>query len=100
MAAATPTPNLRSSPYANGLDKNPANYVALSPLSFIERAAWVYPEHTAIVYGHLRQTWRVTYGRCRRLSSALSRLGIGAGDTVAACCPMCRPCSKPISACR
>ena len=87
MAAATPTPNLRSSPYANGLDKNPANYVALSPLSFIERAAWVYPEHTAIVYGHLRQTWRVTYGRCRRLSSALSRLGIGAGDTVAAMLP-------------
>jgi len=69
------------------LDKNPANYVALSPLSFIERAAWVYPEHTAIVYGHLRQTWRVTYGRCRRLSSALSRLGIGAGDTVAAMLP-------------
>ena len=87
MAAATPTPNLRSSPYANGLDKNPANHVALSPLSFIERAAWVYPEHTAIVYGHLRQTWRVTYGRCRRLSSALSRRGIGAGDTVAAMLP-------------
>ena len=87
MATATPPSIPHSSPYATGLDKNAANHVALSPLSFIERAAWVYPERTAIVYGALRQTWRVTYERCRRLSSALSRRGIGAGDTVAAMLP-------------
>ena len=76
MAAATPTPNLRSSPYANGLDKNPANYVALSPLSFIERTASVYPHYPAVIHGNIRRDWAQTYQRCRRLASALAGRGI------------------------
>lgn len=70
-------------PYTVGLDKNPANYVPLSPLTFLERAAAVYPDHTSIVHGTLRYTWAETYERCRRLASALHKRGIGEGDTVA-----------------
>jgi fatty-acyl-CoA synthase len=74
-------------PYEVGLDRTEANYTALSPLSFIERTAGVYPERTAIVYGARRQTWRETYARCRRLASALVQRGIGVGDTVAVMLP-------------
>jgi fatty-acyl-CoA synthase len=77
----------RSNPYDVGLDRNPANFVALSPLSFIERAAAVFPDRLALVYGPLRQTWSHTYQRCRRLASALAARGIGPGDTVAAMLP-------------
>jgi fatty-acyl-CoA synthase len=76
-----------SNPYDIGLERNAANFVALSPLSFIERTAHVYPQRTAIIYGQRRQTWHETYERCRRLASALSRRGVGAGDTVAALLP-------------
>lgn len=69
--------------YNVGLDKNPANYVPLSPLTFLERAASVYPKLTSIVHGNLRYTWAETYERCRRLASALHQRGIGEGDTVA-----------------
>lgn len=69
--------------YADGLDKNPANYVPLSPLTFLERAAAVYPNYTSIVHGEKRFTWAKTYARCRRLASALRAYGIGQGDTVA-----------------
>jgi fatty-acyl-CoA synthase len=68
--------------YKLGLDKNPANYVPLSPLTFIERAAAVHPEHTAVVHGDRRYTWANSYARTRRLASALSQRGIGLGDTV------------------
>ena len=71
------------SPYDVGLDKVAANYTPLSPLSFIERAAAVYPDHAAVVHGEQRFTWSQTYARCRRLASALSRRGVGLGDTVA-----------------
>ena len=71
-------------PYAAGLEKTPANFVALSPLTFLERAAAVYPQQVAIVHGECRQSWSETYTRCRRLASALQRQGIGTGDTVAA----------------
>jgi fatty-acyl-CoA synthase len=74
---------LRTNSYSVGLDKNPANYVPLSPLTFLERAATVYPKHTSIVHGGLRYTWAETYERCRRLASALHKRGIGEGDTVA-----------------
>ena len=74
-------------PYNTDLDKNSANHVALSPLSFLERAAQVYPNRHAIVYGAKRQTWSQTYERCRRLASALQRRGIGEGDTVAVMLP-------------
>ena len=73
-----------SNPYATGLEKTPANFVPLSPLTFLERAAAVYPQQVAIVHGECRQTWAETYTRCRRLASALQRRGIGTGDTVSA----------------
>ena len=76
-----------SRPYDVGLDKNEANFVALSPLSFIERSATVYPVRTAIIYGARRQTWADTYARCRRLASGLAQRGIGPGDTVAVMLP-------------
>ena len=71
-------------PYAAGLDKNPANYEPLTPLSFIERSAYIYPARVATIHGRRRYTWLDEYQRCRRLASALARLGIGVGDTVAA----------------
>jgi len=74
-------------PYEQQLDKNPANYVPLSPLSFLARSAEVYPDKPALIHGDLRQTWAETYQRCRRLASALSRRGIGVGDTVAVLAP-------------
>ncbi|WP_157270993.1 acyl-CoA synthetase [Azohydromonas aeria] len=77
----------RINPYSVGLDRNAANFVALSPLSFIERAALVYPQRTATLYGAQRQDWQTTYERCRRLASALQRRGVQAGDTVAAMLP-------------
>ncbi len=75
------------SPFELGLDKNAANYVSLSPLSFLRRAAEVYPERVALAHGDRRQTWRQTYIRCRRLASALRRRGVGPGDTVAVIAP-------------
>ncbi len=77
----------RIDPYEVGLDRNPANFVALSPLSFLERSARVYPQRTALIYGGRRQTWARTYERCCRLGSALAAIGIGKGDTVAAILP-------------
>ena len=74
-------------PFALGLDKNPANYVPLSPLSFLRRAADVYPERVAVIHGDQRHTWREIYTRCRRLASALRRRGVGPGDTVAIIAP-------------
>lgn len=74
-------------PYAHGLDRNAANHVPLSPLSFLERTALIYPTRQAIVYGARSQDWRTTYSRCRRLASALARRGIGVGDTVAVMLP-------------
>ena len=69
------------------LPQNPANYVPLSPLSFIERTQAVYPTRTAIIYGERRITWAETYVRCKQLASALAQRGIGKGDTVATMLP-------------
>ncbi|HYD95929.1 MAG TPA: acyl-CoA synthetase [Noviherbaspirillum sp.] len=77
--------------YESGLDRNPANHVALSPLSLIERAAAVYPDRLAVVHGAIRRSWADTYARCRRLASALARSGIGSGDTVAVMLPNTPP---------
>jgi fatty-acyl-CoA synthase len=74
-------------PQVLDIERNSANHLALSPLTFIERAAKVYPERTAIVHGALRQSWRETYARCRRLASGLARLGVRPGDTVAVMAP-------------
>ncbi|MFP5400731.1 MAG: acyl-CoA synthetase [Gammaproteobacteria bacterium] len=72
------------SPYAVGLEKNAANYVALTPLTFIERSAYIYPDRVAVIHGARRFTWSESYARTRRLASALKQLGVGKGDTVAA----------------
>lgn len=77
--------------YVTGLDKTPANHVAFSPISFLERAALVFPEKTAIVHGTLRQTWSQTLVRCRQLASALQQIGIQTGDTVAVMLPNTPP---------
>ncbi len=73
------------------LPRNPANFAPLSPLTFIERAAEVYPQRLAVVHGQLRRTWSEVYSRCRRLASALARRGIGKGDTVAVMLPNTPP---------
>ena len=73
---------MTASPYDQHLDKNPANYQPLTPLMFLDRAAAVYPTHTAVIHGSLRYSWGDFYDRCRRLASALARLQIGPGDTV------------------
>jgi 3-(methylthio)propionyl---CoA ligase len=70
--------------YAQGLERNAANHAPLTPLSLIARTAEVYPERLAIVHGARRYTWADAYARARRLASALSSLGIGESDTVAA----------------
>jgi len=77
----------RTNTFDLGLDKNEANFVQLSPVSFIERSAHVYPDRAAIIYGSRLQTWRETYARCRRLASSLAQRGIGVGDTVAVMLP-------------
>ena len=74
----------KSGPFEQNLDKNPANYAPLTPLQFLERAAYVYPSRVAVIHGARRFTWKETYARCRRLASALTKRGIGKGDTVAA----------------
>ena len=73
------------------LPRTEANFAALSPLSFIERTAEVYPDRLAIVHGPLRQTWGATYARCRQLASALVQAGIGKNDTVAVMLPNTPP---------
>jgi fatty-acyl-CoA synthase len=73
--------------YQIGLDKTPANYVPLTPLSFLARSAAVYPDHISTVYEGKRFTWGQTYARCRRFASYLASRSIGEGDTVAAMLP-------------
>ncbi len=68
--------------YNQGLDKNKANYVPLSPLTFVKRAAQVYPTKTSVVYGSKRYNWKQTYERACQLAAALSQQGVGDGDTV------------------
>ena len=80
-----------SSIFDSDLPRNAANTAPLTPLSFIARAAEVYPEQLAIVHGALRQTWGQTYARCRQLASALQRHGIGKNDTVAVLLPNTPP---------
>jgi fatty-acyl-CoA synthase len=73
--------------YSTGLDKTEANYVALSPLSFLKRSAAVYPTLTSAVYEGRTYTWAQTYERCKRFASFLAARGIRRGDTVAAMLP-------------
>ena len=71
-----------NNPYMHNLDKNPANYVPLSPLTFMARAAHVHPNHPALIHGEQRYTWAESYVRARRIASALAARGITVGDTV------------------
>ena len=77
----------RVNPYNTDLDKNPANYAPLSPLSFLERTAYVYPKRIATIQDDRKINWGETYARCRRLASALAKRGMGDGDTVAVMLP-------------
>jgi fatty-acyl-CoA synthase len=72
-----------ATPYDRDLDRNAANFQPLTPLTFLERAASVYPDRTAIIHGALRRSYAEFYARSRRLASALAQRGIGWGDTVA-----------------
>jgi fatty-acyl-CoA synthase len=71
-------------PYDIDLDRNPANFQPLTPLSFLERSAAVFPDHTAIIHGALRRSYADFYARSRRLASSLAKRGIKRGDTVSA----------------
>ena len=73
--------------YDIGLDKTPANFVALTPLSFLARTAAIYPDHVSTVYEGRVFTWSQTYARCRRFASYLAGRNIGHGDTVAVMLP-------------
>jgi fatty-acyl-CoA synthase len=75
---------MAKTPYDTDLDRNPANYQPLTPLGFLERAAAVFPAHTAIIHGPLRRTYAEFYARSRRLASALAKRGIKRGDSVSA----------------
>jgi fatty-acyl-CoA synthase len=79
--------NGKQSQYSIGLDKTPANFVALTPLSFLARTAAIYPSHLSAVYEGRTFTWSQTYSRCRRFASFLAGRNIGDGDTVAAMLP-------------
>ncbi len=76
-----------ANPFKIDLDKNAANYTALSPLGFLTRAADVYPEHLALIYNERRQNWAQTYENCIRLASALHNVGVTTGHTVAVMAP-------------
>ena len=73
--------------YEHGLGKNSANFTPLTPLSFIERTARVFPDRTAVIHGETQRTWADTYQRCIKLAAALNNRGIRKGDTVAMMLP-------------
>src|SRR3954464_9791699 len=77
----------RADLFERDLDRNAANFVPLSPLSFLRRAAFVYPDKVAVIHGDRRHTYREFYERCCRLASALAQRGVGIGDTVAVIAP-------------
>ncbi|MCE9682720.1 acyl-CoA synthetase [Halomonas alkalisoli] len=78
---------MNNSIFEQGLPKTQANFVPLSPLTFIERSASIYPDYPAVVHGDVRRSWSETWARCRRLASALEKRGIKPGETVAAMLP-------------
>ena len=73
-----------TSPYADGLNRTPANFQPLTPLTFLDRAAHTWPDHPAIIHGRLRRGYGEFSARARRLASVLTQGGIGPGDTVSA----------------
>jgi fatty-acyl-CoA synthase len=81
--ASKPAKKQRAKPFETGLDRVAANYQPLTPLSFLERAARTFPQHTAIIHGKQRTNYATFYARSRRLASALAKAGILKDDTVA-----------------
>ena len=73
--------------YRQDLDPCAANHMPLTPLGFLERSADVFPERIALIHGDMQYTWRETYARCRKLAHALTKRGIGMGDTVSVMAP-------------
>ncbi|NLW05547.1 MAG: acyl-CoA synthetase [Pseudomonadaceae bacterium] len=73
--------------YNMGLSRNAANFAALTPISFLQRSASVFPNHVAQIHHDVKITWAQTYKRCVRLASALNKIGIAEGDTVAFIAP-------------
>jgi fatty-acyl-CoA synthase len=73
---------MAKSPFETDLDKNPANYQPLTPITFLERSARTFPDRTAIIHGNARTSYRAFYARARKLASALTKRGIGKSDTV------------------
>ncbi len=73
---------MSTNPYDHHLDKRPANFQPLTPLTFLSRSALAFPDHVAIIHGNQRTTYREFYARARRLGSALAKRGLGKGDTV------------------
>ena len=68
--------------YEKNLNKNDANFVPLTPLSFLERAKDIYPNYEALIYEKRSYTWNEVYKRCTKFASALEKIGISKGDTV------------------
>ncbi|WP_297310582.1 acyl-CoA synthetase [Neptuniibacter sp.] len=75
------------SAFETNLDQNQANYAALSPMTFLQRAASVYPNRTATVHGEIRRNWAETYQRCVKMASALNKRGVNPGDAVSILAP-------------
>ena len=76
--------NLMNNPYKQDLDRNPANFQPLTPLTFLERASAVFPTFTAIIHGGQRINYADFYRRSKKLASSLAQFGVGRGDTVSA----------------
>ncbi len=68
--------------FEQGMHKNDANFVPLTPISFLDRIKDVYPDYEALVYKDRKYSWRQVYDRCTRFASALTKVGIGKGDVV------------------
>ncbi len=82
----------KNNPYQHGLDKCAANYSPLTPLGFLQRAASIYPEHTAVIDGEDKKAWAEVGRRCRQFASALNQHGIGKDQTVTILAPNSLAC--------
>ena len=83
--------------YDKHLDKNNANFVPLTPISFLERAKDIYPNYEALIYEDKKYTWSEIYKRCTKFASALEKIGIGKGDTVSFLAFNNSNCSNPFA---
>ncbi len=68
--------------FEQGMQKNDANFVPLTPLSFLDRIKDVYPDYEALIYGSRKYTWKQVYERCTQFASALTKIGVSEGDVV------------------